>query len=58
VDTLGAGDTFTAGVISGYLAGLDADAILARACGLAGRKCGQYGFDGLGEHSEPAGEAG
>jgi ketohexokinase len=49
VDTLGAGDTFNAAVISGYLDGLDTSAILARACRLAGDKCGQYGFDGLGQ---------
>ncbi|MGD2137487.1 MAG: PfkB family carbohydrate kinase [Gammaproteobacteria bacterium] len=54
VDTLGAGDTFNAGVISGCLAGLEVDAVLARACELAGRKCGQHGLDGLGEHREPA----
>ena len=49
VDTLGAGDTFNAAVISGYLEGLGTSTILARACRLAGEKCGQYGFDGLGQ---------
>jgi ketohexokinase len=49
VDTLGAGDTFNAAVISGCLDGLDTSTILARACRLAGKKCGQYGFDGLGQ---------
>jgi ketohexokinase len=48
VDTLGAGDTFNAAVISGYLDGLDIRETLARACRLAGKKCGQYGLDGLG----------
>jgi ketohexokinase len=47
VDTLGAGDTFNAAVISGYLEGLDIRETLARACRLAGEKCGQQGFDGL-----------
>jgi len=47
VDTLGAGDTFNAGVIDGYLARRDAVTILRQACVLAGRKCGQTGFDGL-----------
>jgi ketohexokinase len=47
VDTLGAGDTFNAGVISACLDGLDAGDGLARACHLAGSKCGQFGFDGL-----------
>lgn len=47
VDTLGAGDTFNAGIISGYLDALNIEAILARACRLAGNKCGQPGLDGL-----------
>jgi len=47
IDTLGAGDTFNAAVISGYLEGLDIGDTLERACNLAGRKCGQYGFAGL-----------
>ncbi|MCK5383681.1 MAG: ketohexokinase [Gammaproteobacteria bacterium] len=47
VDTLGAGDTFNAGIVSGYLEGLDIEVLLARACQLAGNKCGQEGLDGL-----------
>jgi ketohexokinase len=47
IDTLGAGDAFNAGVISGFLDRLDVEAILARACQLAGSKCGQDGLDGL-----------
>jgi len=47
VDTLGAGDTFNAGIISGYLEDLPVEALLARACRLAGNKCGQDGLDGL-----------
>lgn len=56
VDTLGAGDTFNAGIISGYLAGLDTAATLGRACLLAGRKCGQHGYDGLGIDRQDANE--
>jgi ketohexokinase len=47
VDTLGAGDTFNAGVIDGYLARRDVVTILRHACVLAGEKCGRTGFDGL-----------
>jgi ketohexokinase len=50
VDTLGAGDTFNAGVISGYVETLGMEAILARACHLAGNKCGREGLDGLAEY--------
>ena len=52
VDTLGAGDTFNAGIISACLDGLDVAASLARACQLAGKKCGQPGFDHLGPAPE------
>jgi ketohexokinase len=47
VDTLGAGDTFNAGVIDGYLARRDTVTILRQACVMAGRKCGRAGFNGL-----------
>lgn len=47
VDTLGAGDTFNAGIINGYLKALAIDESLARACQLAGNKCGQDGLDGI-----------
>jgi ketohexokinase len=53
IDTLGAGDTFNAAVISGYLDGLDIRETLERACRLAGEKCGQHGFDGLGRTRAP-----
>jgi ketohexokinase len=47
IDTLGAGDTFNAAVIDGYLAGREVDTILREACVLAGEKCARIGFDGL-----------
>lgn len=48
VDTLGAGDVFNAGIIDGMTRGLALEEALVNAARLAGRKCGQHGFDGLG----------
>lgn len=45
VDTLGAGDTFHAGVIDAYLRGLPLTAALKAGCVLAGKKCGRIGLD-------------
>jgi len=45
VDTLGAGDTFNAGVIDARVRGLAVREALEHACGLAGRKCGQEGLN-------------
>lgn len=47
VDTLGAGDTFNAGMIGALAAGKPLREALAAACALAGRKVGQTGFDDL-----------
>ena len=44
VDTVGAGDTFNAGVIHGLLRGADVATTLREAARLAGRKCGREGF--------------
>jgi ketohexokinase len=46
-DTLGAGDTFNAGMIDALSGGLPLQASLTQACELAGKKCGVDGFDGL-----------
>lgn len=51
VDTVGAGDTFNAGVIDGRLRGLDWVETLAFANRLAARKCEQLGFSGLGSEA-------
>ncbi|MGB4780887.1 PfkB family carbohydrate kinase [Candidatus Methylomirabilis sp.] len=47
-DTLGAGDTFNAGLIDAYLRGFGLAKALSHACRLAGKKCGQLGLEGLG----------
>jgi ketohexokinase len=47
VDTLGAGDTFNAGVIDAGLHGAPLQKALQFACELAGSKCGQSGLHGL-----------
>lgn len=47
-DTLGAGDTFNAGLIDAHLKGLGLAEALSHACRLAGKKCGRIGMDGLG----------
>jgi ketohexokinase len=47
VDTLGAGDTFNAGIIHGKLLGLPLTDCLRDACQLAGKKCAQQGLQGL-----------
>src|SRR3569623_1531043 len=44
VDTLGAGDTFNAGLIDARVRGLAVREALEQACRLAGRKCGQEGL--------------
>jgi len=47
VDTLGAGDTFNAGMIGALAAGRPLREALDASCRLAGRKVGQIGFAGL-----------
>ena len=49
IDTLGAGDTFNAGVIYSLCKGLPLQDSLNFACFLAGVKCGMQGYDGLGK---------
>lgn len=46
-DTLGAGDTFNAGLIAALASGHPLGAALTMACRLAGHKVGQAGFTGL-----------
>ena len=45
IDTLGAGDTFNAGIIDALLRGVALDETLHHACRLAGRKCGHEGLN-------------
>jgi ketohexokinase len=47
LDTLGAGDTFNAAVIDGYLRALPVGELLGRACRVAGAKVGQLGLQAL-----------
>ena len=47
VDTIGAGDTFNAGMIGALAAGRSLRESLETACRLAGKKVGQPGFTGL-----------
>ncbi len=44
-ETLGAGDVFNAGFLDGWLGNRPVRDCLVSACELAGRKCGQEGFD-------------
>lgn len=52
VDTVGAGDTFNAGLIDALLQHSSPPDALEAAARLAGRKCGRYGLDGLVEVSD------
>ena len=47
LDTLGAGDTFNAGLIHSLSTGNSLEASLKFACKLAGNKCGMLGYNGL-----------
>jgi len=47
VDTLGAGDTFNAGLISALIQQNTLEQALTKACQLASKKCGQLGFKQL-----------
>lgn len=47
VDTLGAGDTFNAGMIDQQLRGHPVELAIIEASRLAGKKCGHYGLDKL-----------
>jgi ketohexokinase len=63
VDTIGAGDTFNAGVIDSLVRGLSLVRAIERGCRLAGAKCGHDGLDfalpaGLGDHRDAAAKSG
>lgn len=47
MDTLGAGDTFNAGLIYSLSSGKKLDEALSIACKIAETKCGMLGYDGL-----------
>ncbi|MDH5785279.1 MAG: PfkB family carbohydrate kinase [Chromatiales bacterium] len=47
VDTLGAGDTFNAGMIDQLLRGHELELALIEAARLAGKKCGVYGLENI-----------
>ncbi len=47
VDTLGAGDTFNAGIIHSLSIGKNLQESLNFACKIAGSKCGMLGYSGL-----------
>ena len=47
LDTLGAGDSFNAGLIDSLLSGRELGVALESACRLAGKKCGHQGLDFL-----------
>jgi ketohexokinase len=47
VDTVGAGDSFNAGLLDALSSGQDLPSALERASRLAGKKCGQIGLEGL-----------
>ncbi|CAH1253212.1 ketohexokinase-like isoform X1 [Branchiostoma lanceolatum] len=49
VDTLGAGDTFNGAIIAAMCRSLPLDEVLKFGCRVAGKKCGQFGYRGLGE---------
>ena len=47
IDTIGAGDTFNAGIINSRLNNMSWRESLKNACQLAAKKCQQMGFDSL-----------